>query len=90
MAAPRQNKLFGPAKMSKLKKRKSDPGGGADQDWEKGYVPKSKQGQLQAEKEMDEKVLRQSDPELEDLKKLDRKLTPMERYHQKRMKKLGL
>lgn len=44
-----------------------DPGNGADQDWEKGYVPKSKQGQ--------------SGP---------KKLTPMEKYHQKRMKKMGM
>ena len=70
MAAPRQNKLFGPAKMSKPKKRKSDPGGGADQDWEPGYVPKSKQGQVE--------------------KEVGRKPTPMEKYHQKRMKRLGL
>lgn len=43
MAAPKQNKLFGPAKLSKHKKRTdSGPGGGADQDWEPGYVPKPK------------------------------------------------
>ncbi|MCK9361675.1 hypothetical protein M0Q28_05660 [Patescibacteria group bacterium] len=51
------------------------PGGGADQDRARGYVPKKKQkktikGQLLEEKALDEKVLRQSDDEIEDLKKL--------------------
>jgi hypothetical protein len=52
------------------------PGGGADQDRERGYVPKKKptkkttRGQLREEKALDEKVLRQSDDEIEDLKKI--------------------
>jgi hypothetical protein len=52
------------------------PGGGADQDRKRGYVPKRKpgkkttKGQLQAEKALDEKVLHQSDDEIEDLKKI--------------------
>lgn len=83
MAAPKLKKPFGASDMG--------PGGGADQDLAKGYVPKRKrkkkvETQLQEEKRMDERVLRQSDPEIEDLKKL----TPMERYHQKRNKKLGM
>ena len=51
------------------------PGGGADQDHSRGYIPKKSskkttKGQLREEKAMDEKVLRQSDDEIEDLKKI--------------------
>jgi hypothetical protein len=49
----------------------------------KKRLPKT---QLQEEKRMDERVLRQSGPEIEDLKKL----TPMEKYHKKRTAKMAM